>query len=67
MRVHLHAASRALFRAFVAALTPLSAETYLESADMPLIDKDANNAVVYEVRTAHVLMSSVHACNAACV
>jgi hypothetical protein len=51
-----------LLRAFVAAPTLLAAETYLESADMPLIDKDANNAVVYEVRTgtfAHVISSRV--------
>lgn len=27
----------------------VAAETYLESADMPLIDKDASNAVVYQV------------------
>ena len=51
-----------MLRAFVAAPTPLAAETYLESADMPLIDKDANNAVVYEVRTdtcTHVICSRV--------
>jgi hypothetical protein len=47
MQVLLLPSLRLLFLMFSRAA---AAETYMESAEMPLLDKDASNAIVYKVQ-----------------